>query len=301
MQEHLLIAGSEDKGSRLDVYISEQLDDLSRSFAGNLILKELVTVNGILKKGGYSIKEGDRIVVTVPEPQVISTEPQDIPIDIIYEDDFIAVINKPKGLVVHPAQGAYSGTLVNALLYHLSSLSSINGIIRPGIVHRLDKDTTGLLVVAKNDEAHVSLAKQISEKSAIRLYRAILDGILREDKGSIIAPVGRSHKDRKKMAVVADGRFAHTDYTVLERFKNKTYAEFQLHTGRTHQIRVHAKHIGHPVTGDGTYGGDISLNSDGQLLHANKLILTHPISGEIMEFEAPLPEGFQDILIKLRQ
>jgi 23S rRNA pseudouridine1911/1915/1917 synthase len=204
-------------------------------------------------------------------------------------------------MVVHPAVGSTSGTLVNALMYKLDSLSGINGIIRPGIVHRLDKDTSGLLVIAKSDTAHVSLAKQIEEKSAKRIYIAVLDGIVKQDSGTIEAPIDRSKRDRKKMAVEESGRYAKTDYRVIERYKNKTLVEFSLHTGRTHQIRVHSKHIGHPVTGDEVYGGDISLNKSGQLLHAARLILTHPVTGEEMTFEAPIPDEMQRIIDKLKK
>lgn len=299
--EHNLIVDSDNAGIRLDLFISEQIEELSRSYVSSLISKELVFVNSEVRKSGYSVKLNDIIRIIVPEPQILSTEAEDIPIDIIYEDDVMAVINKSKGMVVHPAAGSYNGTLVNALLFHLKSLSSINGVIRPGIVHRLDKDTSGLLVIAKNDQAHISLQEQISSKSALRIYRAIVDGNVKIDEGSVIEPIGRNKHDRKKMAVVSEGRFAHTDYKVLERFKNKCYMEFSLKTGRTHQIRVHMKHIGHPITGDVLYGGDLSMNKDGQLLHAYQLILNHPVTLERMEFYAPLPEGFTEVLEKLRK
>lgn len=301
MQYFSFIIDNDNKGQRLDVYVCEQIDDLSRSFVNNLISKELITVNKTIKKAGYTIKDGDIINVTVPDAVELSTDAEDIPIDIVYEDDYIAVINKAKGMVVHPALGSPNGTLVNALLYHLKSLSSINGVIRPGIVHRLDKDTSGLIVIAKNDEAHLSLSAQISSKEATKVYRAIVDGIVKKDSGSIIAPISRSPKDRKKMAVVSTGKFAHTDYRVLERFNNKTYMEFILRTGRTHQIRVHSKHIGHPVTGDSVYGGDTSLNNDGQLLHAYKLELNHPQSGEKLSFIAPLPSTFEKVLNAIKE
>ena len=300
-ERHILTPESEDAGIRLDVFISAQIEELSRSKAADLIDKGSILVNDGIKKSNYRVKPSDRITVTVPVLQTVSLEPENIPLDIIYEDECMAVINKPKGMVVHPAAGAYSGTLVNALMYYFNSLSTVSGEERPGIVHRLDKDTSGLLVIAKNDRAHLNLKEQIADRSALRIYRAVLDGNVRNDSGSIIAPIGRSYKDRKKMAVVKGGRYAHTDYAVLERFGHKTYMEFSLNTGRTHQIRVHAKHIGHPVTGDATYGGDLSLNDDGQLLHAYKLVINHPLSGERMEFVAPLPKSFQSALRKLRK
>ena len=211
------------------------------------------------------------------------------------------MINKQAGLSVHPANGVYTGTLVNALLYHIKDLSSIGGVVRPGIVHRIDKNTTGLLVVAKCDEAHLSLSKQIAEKSCRRIYRGITEGVIKNDDGVIIAPIGRSPSDRKKMAVVSSGKYAETHYRVLERFKENTYAEFELKTGRTHQIRVHVKHIGHPIVGDEVYGySKQRFNLDSHLLHAYKLILKHPKSGEIMEFTAPLPGEFEKVLSILK-
>lgn len=301
MTNHTFVVENEDTGKRLDVFISQKLQDLTRSYINKLISENEIKVNNAIKKSGYKLKLNDRIDINIPAPKVLSTEAEDLPIDIIYEDDDLAIVNKAKGMVTHPAVGSYNGTLVNALLYHLKSLSTINGVIRPGIVHRLDKDTSGLLVIAKNDKAHLSLAKQIETKSAKRIYLAICDGNIKEEKGEIVQPIGRSKRDRKKMAVVDGGRFAHTDYTVLEHLGSKCLVEFSLRTGRTHQIRVHCRYINHPITGDDTYGGDLTFKTKGQLLHAYKLIIQHPTTGKIMEFEAPLPEEFSVVLDKLRK
>lgn len=290
-----------DKGKRLDVYLSE-VTDFSRSHVIKLIEQGKVTVNGhIPKKSGEKLNLADEIVVELLPPKEISLEPENIPLDIVYEDEDIIVVNKSRGLVVHPAGGSESGTLVNALLYHATGLSGINGEIRPGIVHRLDKDTSGLMVVAKNDEAHISLSRQLAERTCHRTYRALLEGNLKSDEGQIEAPIGRHRGDRKKMAVVEGGRYALTDYKVIERFSRYTLAEFYLHTGRTHQIRVHAKHIGHPVVGDKTYNTHPDkLGADGQLLHAVKLQFIHPRSGKEVCFETALPDYFTRILDKIR-
>lgn len=290
----------EDADKRLDVYLSEKLR-VSRSHVKNLVTGEYVTLNGKPVKAGQSLRAGDVIGVTEQEIRQLDLTPQDIPLDIVYEDDDIAVINKPQGMVVHPAPGAYDNTLVNALLFRLKSLSSINGVVRPGIVHRLDKDTSGLLVVAKNDDAHLSLQAQIASKEAKRYYYALVDGVVTKDEGIIETYIDRSKKDRKVMAVSRDsGRLATTLYSVVERFDNYTFMRYELKTGRTHQIRVHSKHIGHPVVGDSVYGGSNKFNLKGQLLHAFKLVLTHPRTKEIMTFEAPLPDYFEDVLQKLR-
>ncbi len=290
-------------GIRLDVFLSAKLADIevSRSRIKNLCEDSLILVNDKPQKAGYAIRLNDRVEVSIPDAKQISAKPQNIDIEIIYEDDSIAVVNKPQGMVVHPAVGSEDGTLVNALLYKLSSLSSINGVIRPGIVHRLDKDTSGLLVVAKTDEAHKKLSSDISKKVAKRFYYALVDGNIKEDSGSICQPIGRSHKDRKKMDVVAEGRAAETLFKVLERFGNRyTFCEFELKTGRTHQIRVHTKYIHHPVVGDLTYGGSNEFKLCGQLLHAYKLCIRHPKTGEDMEFMAPLPDYFENVLNKLK-
>ena len=309
-QGDLLFDGAEDAqvftvdvesvGKRLDIFLGEKTGE-SRSHIKYLIEKEKGLVNGAVKKAGYALKENDELIIYEDEVRELNLAPQNIPIDIIYEDDDIAVINKAQGMVVHPAAGAYENTLVNALLYHLKSLSSINGVVRPGIVHRLDKDTSGLLVIAKNDASHVDLQKQIADKEAKRFYYALVDGAVSKDEGVIETFIDRSQKDRKLMAVSRNsGRIAITHYNVLERFSRYTLMEYELKTGRTHQIRVHSKHIGHPVVGDGQYGGSNKFDLSGQLLHAHKLILTHPKTGEVMTFEAPLPKYFQDVLDKLR-
>ena len=297
------IAVSEfDVGLRLDVFLGSYCKE-SRSHIKNLIEKGNVTVNcDVVKKAGYTLKLGDEIAVMQEEIKQLDLTPRNLPIDIIYEDDDIAVINKAQGMVVHPAAGSYDNTLVNALLYHLKSLSSINGVVRPGIVHRLDKDTSGLLVVAKNDFAHISLQQQIASKSAKRYYYALVDGVVSKDEGIIRNFIDRSSKDRKLMAVSRNnsGREAITLYKVVERFPNYTFMEYELKTGRTHQIRVHSKHMGHTVVGDKQYGGSNKFCLNGQLLHAHKLVLTHPRSGEIMTFSAPLPNYFLQVLDALR-
>lgn len=291
-----------DEGLRLDVFLARE-SGLTRSAVKNAVEKCGATVNGTLRfKSGYELRAGDEVEFEPPAPEPLEAEAADIPIEIIYEDENFAVINKPRGMVVHQASSYRANdTLVNALLFRLKDLSSINGVIRPGIVHRLDKDTTGLLVVAKNDEAHRSLQSQIAAKTAKRIYIALTDGNFREESGVIDAPIGRSKRDRKKMAVVEGGRRAVTHYTVLERFGRYTLVRFELETGRTHQIRVHSAHIGHPVTGDAVYGGSTALFKGGQLLHAGRLELDDPATGERKVFEAPLPEDFSLVLEKLRK
>ncbi|MDY4592997.1 MAG: RluA family pseudouridine synthase [Eubacteriales bacterium] len=296
----IVVTGA-DVGKRLDLFLSEEIDE-SRSYVKNLTEQGLVTVNSKAVKAGYNVKNGDIVEYELPEIKQLDLTPADIPIDVIYEDDDVAVINKAQGMVVHPAPGSYDNTLVNALLFRLKSLSSINGVARPGIVHRLDKDTSGLLVVAKNDEAHVSLQSQIASKEAKRYYIALVDGVINKDEGVIDTNIDRSQKDRKMMAVCREGkgRRAITHYKVLERLGGYTLVEYELKTGRTHQIRVHSKHIGHPIVGDSVYGGSTSLYDQGQLLHAFRLQFTHPSTKELMTFEAPLPNYFADILEKLR-
>ncbi len=291
----------EDVDERLDVYISGKYKQFTRSFIKNLIERGNILLNGAITKPGVKIKKGHSVRVTVPRPKTISAEPQDIPIDIVYQDEHIAVINKQKGMVTHPAAGNHENTLVNALLFHIKDLSGINGNIRPGIVHRLDKDTSGLIVVAKNDEAHKKLAKQIKDKTAQRVYLAIVHGNIKDCEGVIDAPIGRHRTNRKLMAVTENGKPAVTHYKVLERFGDYTYLEARLATGRTHQIRVHFKHIGHPVAGDAVYGPKKSMfGKKGQLLHAYRLSITHPATGAEMNFEAPPPGEFQKILDNLR-
>lgn len=293
-------AVAESGGTRLDVFVAEKAE-CTRSHAKNLIEEGDVTVNGTkAAKSGALLKAGDIVVIVNPAPKELDLSPQDIPIEIVWQDEDFAVVNKPQGMVVHPAPGAYDNTLVNALLFKLSSLSGINGVARPGIVHRLDKDTSGLLVVAKNDFAHISLQKQIAEKSAKRYYYALVDGVVQKDSGEIRNFLARSTADRKKYAVAKDGRLAITLYKVVKRYSAYTLMEYELKTGRTHQIRVHSRYIGHPVVGDRTYGGSDAFGLNGQLLHAYKLVLTHPRTGEEMTFTAPLPDYFQSVLDKLK-
>ena len=302
MDNRLYVA--EEDGKRLDVFLSEQTDAFTRSRLKKLIEDGKVKVNAIVQtKAGAEVKKGDVIELTVPDPIDCSVQAENIPIEIVYEDADFAVVNKPKGMTVHVGNGVTEGTLVNALLYALDSLSGIGGVLRPGIVHRIDKDTTGLLVVAKNDKAHVALASQIAEKTCKRTYFALLEGCVKSDSGTIVTDIGRHPTDRLKMAVLPEGKgkIAVTDYEVVTRFGQEfTLCKFTLQTGRTHQIRVHAKHLGHPVAGDPVYGfKKQKLNADGQLLHAWQLELTHPTSGERMTFNAYLPPAFAEILRKL--
>ncbi|MCM1194516.1 MAG: RluA family pseudouridine synthase [Corallococcus sp.] len=282
---------------RLDVFISDN-SGLTRSHSQKLISCGSVTVEGtVVSKASFAVKQDATVVITLPDETELNIPPQDIPIDIVYQDKDLAVINKQQGLTVHPANGAYTDTLVNALLFHIKDLSGINGVLRPGIVHRLDKDTSGLLVVAKNDVAHVELQRQIQSKECRRIYLALLEGVVKEDSGIIDKPVGRSQTDRKKMDVVPNGRNAVTHFEVIERFSNYTLCRFELKTGRTHQIRVHAKYMSHPVVGDKTYGyRNCRFNLNGQLLHAETLAFTHPATGEAMTFTAPLPDYFVKVL-----
>ncbi len=298
----LFIAESDYK--RLDTFLADQTDEFTRSRIKKLIEGGQVSVQDkIVKKAGESVKAGERVLVTVPEAVEYSVKAENIPIEIVYQDEDIAVVNKPRGMTVHVGNGNSEGTLVNALLYALDSLSGIGGVLRPGIVHRIDKDTTGLLVVAKNDKAHVSLAAQIAEKSARRVYYALLEGNVKEDEGRIVTDIGRHPQDRLKMAVLPDGmgKLAITDFEVVTRFGTEfTLCRFILQTGRTHQIRVHAKHMGHPCVGDPVYGyKKQKYKLEGQLLHAAELSLSHPKTGERMVFNAPLPPEFCSILEKL--
>lgn len=303
MKTNNFVYTAESAFARADVYLSDKLDK-TRSAVKKLIDGGNVTINSKPCKASQEIAEGDRVEVCVPEAQSCCVKPEDIPIEIIYEDADLAVVNKPQGMTVHIGNGNTEGTLVNALLYKLDSLSGINGVIRPGIVHRIDKDTSGLLVVAKNDKAHLSLASQIAEKTCRRTYLALLEGNLKTDSGTVTTYIGRSPSDRVKMAVVSPdkGKLAITDYKVEKRYEGFTLCRFDLHTGRTHQIRVHAKHLGHPVVGDTVYGvkrQKFKLN--GQLLHAFRLSLVHPATGKEMTFEAPLPQYFINVLNKLTE
>lgn len=298
MSEKLrLTVGGENDGDRLDTALGELLENVSRARAQKLIKEGAVLVNGKAEKASKAVREGDFIEVDMPDLNPPDLVAQDIPLDIVWQDENLAVINKQQGLTVHPAGGVYEGTLVNALLYHIKDLSGINGDIRPGIVHRLDKDTSGLMVVAKNDAAHRSLAAQIADKTCRRIYFALLEGVLKEDCGTVEQPIGRSKTDRKKMAVVPDGKYAKTEYSVVRRYDNYTLARFRLYTGRTHQIRVHAKYLGHPVVGDKTYGyKNQKFALDGQLLHSAEIGFLHPVSGERMTFTCPLPPYFAKVL-----
>lgn len=291
----------ESGGDRLDVCLSNLLN-YTRSKTKNIIDGGFCTIDGAIAKPRDIVKEGQIIEVEIKDPVSLDVAPVDIPLDIIYQDDDLAVINKAQGLTVHAGSGTSENTLVNALLFHLDKLSGINGVIRPGIVHRIDKDTSGLLVVAKNDEAHVNLSKQIENKTCKRTYYALLEGVLKQDFGVVDTFIDRNKKDRTKMAVSPTGRRAITNFKVLKRFTNFTLCEFNLQTGRTHQIRVHAKHLGHPVVGDLTYGfKNQRFKLNGQLLHAIKLEFTHPRTNEKVEFFAPLPNYFQDVLTKLEK
>ena len=286
------------QNGRLDKVCSEIFSDYSRSQIKQLLDGGNITVNGKTEKAKYKVKSGDLIRLEEPETKTLELRPENIPLDIVYEDDDVIVINKPQGMVVHPAPGHDEHTLVNALLYHCP-LSTINGTFRPGIVHRIDKDTSGLLMVAKNDKAHRSLAKQLKDKTNIREYVALVHGKIAEDEGTINAPIGRSLKDRKKQAVVKDGRNAVTHFEVLKRYRDYTLVKCILETGRTHQIRVHMKYICHPLVGDPLYGPKKTIKGNGQFLHAGKLGFVHPTTGKLLIFEAPLPKIFQECLEKL--
>lgn len=288
---------------RIDKYLGDYFEDKSRSYFQKLITEGFITVNGFSVKPKYLLKTGDEIVISEVPSEEVDIEPENIPLDILYEDEDLLVVNKPKGMVVHPAPGHYSGTLVNALMYHCKdSLSGINGEIRPGIVHRIDMDTTGSLLVCKNDFAHNNLAAQIKEHSVNRIYKGIVCGKIKEDSGTINKSIGRNPKDRKKMAAdVLNGREAVTHFTVLERFENYTYCQFKLETGRTHQIRVHMASIGHPLLGDELYGyAKCPFKLQGQTLHAQTLGFVHPRNNEYIEVQAPLPQYFEDLLNKLK-
>ena len=287
---------------RIDAWLADSLEDMTRSAAARLIEEGRVTVNGKQVAKNYKLAGGETVTVELPEPEAVDIVAQDIPLDIVYEDADVIVVNKPKGLVVHPAPGHPDGTLVNALLYHCGdSLSGIGGEIRPGIVHRIDRDTSGLIIAAKNDFAHQHLAAQLQDHTLSRVYRCIVIGNLREDSGTVDAPIGRHRTDRKKMAVTADGRRAVTHWQVLERYQGFTYVECRLETGRTHQIRVHMAHTGHPILGDTVYGNKKPVAGlQGQCLHAVGLRFIHPRSGEAVELSCELTPEFEEQLRKLR-
>lgn len=297
-----LCVSQENAGDRIDKLLASSLEDFTRSGISRLIADGFVEVNGIAIGKNYKCKANDNIIVYVPDAKPLETVAENIPLDIVYEDNDLLVVNKPKGMVVHPAAGNYEGTLVNALLYHCGdSLSGINGVIRPGIVHRIDKDTSGLLIVAKNDMAHLGLAEQIKEHSFHRAYQAVCYGNIKEDSGTVCQPIGRNPKDRKKMAVTfKNSKEATTHYEVLQRFGDFTHIRCVLETGRTHQIRVHMSYIGHPLAGDSVYGPKKVITSlNGQCLHAGEIGFVHPRTGEYMEFKADVPDYFKEYLRKL--
>ena len=301
--ENYLFEIQEDQQMRLDKYLAEQFPEQTRSYLQKLIKEGSVLVNGKSVKTGFQLSKGDEVCVSIPEPKELDVEPQKMDLDIVYEDEDVILINKPKGMVVHPAPGHTTDTLVNGLLYHCKdNLSGINGVARPGIVHRIDRDTTGILIVCKNDMSHNSIAAQLKEHSINRRYRALVHGNLKDDTGTIEGPIGRHPIDRKKMSInEKNGKPAVTHYTVLERFGNYTLIECKLETGRTHQIRVHMTSIGHPLVGDEVYGPAKSpFKLQGQCLHAMILGFVHPRTGEYMEFSADLPAYFEDLLRKLR-
>ena len=289
----------ENQGDRIDQYVSDQISFLSRTLVVQFIKNGDIKVEGKSVKASHRLRSGEEVVVIIPDPVQVMIEPQDIPLQIIYEDQDLVVIDKPQGMVVHPAAGNWDGTLVNALMFHIQDLSGINGEIRPGIVHRLDKDTSGLLVVAKNDNSHRSLAEQIKNHTVTREYMALVHGHINENQGKVEAPVGRNPRDRKKMAVVSGGRAAITWYRVVQRMEGYTLVRCRLETGRTHQIRVHMAFIGHPVVGDPLYGPRKNAwNLDKQVLHAVHLAFEHPTTGQVLEFESPLPSYFDELGVR---
>ena len=301
-EQVILTASADDKGSRIDKYISDNIAELTRSAVQGLIEKGLVLADGKAVSKNYKLRGGEEIFVEIPEPEPMDAVPEDIPLDIVYEDDDLLVVNKPKGMVVHPAHGNYTGTLVNALLHHCGdSLSGINGVIRPGIVHRIDKNTSGLLIVAKNDTSHLKLAEQIKEHSFTREYEAVACGYFKDTEGTVDAPIGRHKTDRKKMCVTTENsRNAVTHYSVIKQYGGYAHVRLRLETGRTHQIRVHLSYIGHPVLGDDVYGKPYK-GIEGQCLHARKIGFIHPTTGEYMEFVSDLPDYFVSILAKLEK
>ena len=301
-EQVVLTASAEDKGSRIDRYISENITELTRSGVQGFMEKGLILVNGGEVSKNYKLRGGEEISVEIPEPEPMDAVPEDIPLDIVYEDEDLLVVNKPKGMVVHPAHGNYTGTLVNALLHHCgNSLSGINGVIRPGIVHRIDKNTSGLLIVAKNDASHLKLAEQIKEHSFTREYEAVACGYFKDTEGTVDAPIGRHKTDRKKMCVTSENsRNAVTHYSVIKQYGGYAHLRLRLETGRTHQIRVHLSYIGHPVLGDEVYGKPYK-GLEGQCLHARKIGFIHPSTGEYMEFCSDLPDYFISVLTRLEK
>ena len=289
-------------GARIDAYLAENMENITRSYISQLLADNRITVEGVTKlKASYKVKEGDIINVDVPPPVMTETLPQDIPLDIVYEDDDLIIINKPQGMVVHPACGHHEDTLVNALLHHCQgNLSDINGVIRPGIVHRIDKDTSGLMVACKNNETHQALADMMSRHEVVRRYRCVVHGVLASDKGTIDAPIGRSSTDRRKMTVTEDGKPSVTHFQVVKRYRDATDVELLLETGRTHQIRAHMTYIGHPLIGDPVYSGRRNTYGlEGQCLHSKSISFVHPRTNETISFEVDLPEYYKTLLNKL--
>ncbi len=302
MEKINIVVDETNEGTRIDTFIRDYCEELSRSRIQQLLDDGCIHVNDEVKKNKYKVKAGDEIVVEIPEVKELEAIPQDLNLDILYEDDDIIVINKPKGMVVHPGAGNPDNTLVNGLLFHCKDLSGINGILRPGIVHRIDKDTTGCIVACKNDKAHEAISKQLSNKTCSRDYIAIVHGIIPHESGTIDAPIGRDPKDRQKMVVTdKNARDAVTHFKVEERFKNYTLVSFKLETGRTHQIRVHMQYIGFPIVGDPKYSlRNTRQDTEGQVLHAKALTLVHPTTNETMTFNAPLPPYFEKLIEELR-
>ncbi|MFV8827078.1 RluA family pseudouridine synthase [Alkalihalobacterium sp. APHAB7] len=301
MEQYEFKINEEQVSERIDKLMTTFNPEWSRTQVQQWIKDGNVTVNGDTVKTNYKVQLNDTLELEIPEPELLEVEPEPIDLDIVYEDEDVIVVNKPRGMVVHPAPGHYTGTLVNGLMYHCKDLSGINGVIRPGIVHRIDKDTSGLLMVAKNDVAHESLVEQLKAKTTKRIYKAIAHGVIAHDVGTIEAPIGRDKKDRQSMTVTEDGRDAVTHFTVLERFENFTYVQCELETGRTHQIRVHMKYIDFPLAGDPKYGPKKTLDIDGQALHASVLGFVHPRTKEELVFEAPLPQEMVKLLEELRR
>lgn len=303
METIFLTATPEDKGRRLDQFLADQLEELTRSAAQRLAEEEQILLNGKPLKKNYKMTGSETLEVCLPDPEPIDAVPQNIPLDIAYEDEDLLVINKPKGMVVHPAPGNPDGTVVNAVLYHCGeSLSGIGGAFRPGIVHRIDKDTSGLLIIAKNDKAHLYLSEQLKDHTLARTYEAVVIGGLKEERGTVNAPIGRSTRDRKKMAIVPDGRHAVTHYEVIARYPGYTHIRCKLETGRTHQIRVHMASLGHPIVGDEVYGPSKSkFDLQGQCLHARELTFLHPADGQPRLVKSDLPAYFTDLLHKLER
>lgn len=290
---------SSDSTERIDKFLMGQLVDVSRTNIQNLISENYVTVNNLSVKSNYKLKNGDVIIIKHKEPEELNVVKQDIPLNIVYEDNDLLIVNKEKGMVVHPSVGHRDGTLVNALMFHSENLSSINGVVRPGIVHRIDKDTSGLLIVAKNDKTHVKLSEMIAKKEVKRKYYALVHGVIKHDYGTIDAPIARNPRERKEMAIIDEGKPSITHFRVVERYAKYSLVECELETGRTHQIRVHMKYINHPLVGDPVYGQRKTLNTNGQMLHSKSLEFIHPTTKEFIEINTELPTYFEEILSKL--